>query len=689
MTLFADHVQETQPVDADLEKQSFLSVDKCQQYGTISTPTSTYYVEAPKKLLRHLLWVYNSFFVAFFVADIAYFVTVDARFPAGLEALYPSEWERQQSVLYTKQNLTCRLWRTLSLFVVVTTIVYWEMFTKVDAAMRSFTIWFSAEVAAWRTKLERVELWKDFCSFCATNLQWVSKVAECFGQCLCCCRSSCCSPCQQCLRDHNWYEIVRGAIYLSLFESFFFLLGTPFMYWRLTIDLEFGFANALTVSTASFLQQLPQELLSMFLGGIVVRCAFLAMLKFRYGWLCMWVGMVTILGLVQCNLQRVAPYIMDMRNPFPPDIFAVGRDFPLVTSAESLGPWASLNRIYFLEPFASATRFATRDHSSGQFVLMLHPKKSWAIAGLDPHSGRARVYASAPAVPVQNLDAATWDQGGHIGVRSGKMLRDKLFAFAKTHNINIVQIYMIDGSHKDARANAFVGGMNGSIIGLYDTLFLGQHETGAIEDMTPSLMQLLVSGESAIQSFSEAMEGLNLETEEHAIILNKAATRAMSDDEIVAILAHELGHPALRHLEQTMLLQTLTSFFTFALVGWAAQSSLLAASLSLSAPVLHVGVAVYDYILGPSIDHVFNLFLFGVSRHNEYEADAFVAKMSLQYGKALQSSLAKLAVNSNQDPDIPLWYEALHSDHPAVARRWAHIESVLASEGSQRSNMVP
>merc|ERR1712087_519723 len=110
---------------------------------------------------------------------------------------------------------------------------------------------------------------------------------------------------------------------------------------------------------------------------------------------------------------------------------------------------------------------------------------------------------------------------------------------------------------------------------------------------------------------------------------------------------------------------------TFATLGWAAHSPLLAVTFSLSAPFLHVGACVHDHVIGPSLETVMKFVSDWLSRHNEYEADTYAATMSKTQGSALQSSLAKLTVNSNQDPDVPLWYEALHFDHPTFANRWA------------------
>merc|ERR1719359_2735728 len=222
-----------------------------------------------------------------------------------------------------------------------------------------------------------------------------------------------------------------------------------------------------------------------------------------------------------------------------------------------------------------------------------------------------------------------------------------------------------------------MGAGNQSIIGLYDTLFLGKRGKDQDEDDEESEMDQLAEGKSLIQHASEVVQGVDVEKQEQdgRAPRNSASTEAMNDDEIVAILAHELAHSALKHMEMGMAAQVATSFVTFATLGWMTQSPLAAAALSLSAPVLHVGACAYDNLVGPPLEGFMKLWTDGLTRHNEYEADAYAAMISEKYATGLQTALAKLSVNSNQDPDPPFFFEALHSDHPTFARRWAHIEA--------------
>merc|ERR1719420_2727667 len=109
------------------------------------------------------------------------------------------------------------------------------------------------------------------------------------------------------------------------------------------------------------------------------------------------------------------------------------------------------------------------------------------------------------------------------------------------------------------------------------------------------------------------------------------------------------------------------------------QSPLAAASFAVALPAFHVLVCLFDHIVAPPLDGFLKLFSDALTRKGEYEADAYVAKISEEYATALQTSLAKLSISANQDPDIPGFYEALHADHPPFANRWANIDKVKRS----------
>jgi len=701
---------------ADLERQGITR--STEQYGAIDPKKELNDAEkklplflgrwavSPDQMFKFGFSIYVIWFIIHRVCDLFYIATVDARFPEGLGHLYPSEAQRLESVSYTRLVLLCGLMHRCLVFGAVVALVYFQLFARFDAGLRAF---FAGIPVWWESSRLRACLNRSSDCCCAPIWKCLACICSPIGRCLWFIFQRPCTWCGK-FKDHVFYgrlatdisnrygfplsmrELALGSVYLTLIGACFFAMSAPFIYWMQCIDLQFGFANSLSVSMANFRGNFIASLISMLIFGPPKKFVFLVVLQYRLGWVFMWAGLLVSIIYAQYNVGMIAG-MMGMNMKFPATNFAVGRGFPLVETPVKYAPWISLNRLYFPDKFAQSLSpgevktFYTQDRSKGQLALQSHDDGHWTISGTSWFDPKASVYAeskgAAQAQLIDGLREQSWSLGGEhtrMGVRSGKELRDKLFGFASNRAIGIGQIYMVDGSHKDARANAFVTGAgNHSIIGLYDTLFLGKRgkDQEEDEDAEEDNVDELVESGGVLQHVSEVVQGVDVEKQEQdgRAPRNSASTEAMNDDEIVAILAHELAHSALKHMEMGMTAQVATSFVTFATLGWMTQSPLAAAALSLSAPVLHVGACAYDHLVGPPLEGFMKLFTDGLTRHNEYEADAYAATISEKYATGLETALAKLSVNSNQDPDPPWFFEALHADHPTFANRWAHIEA--------------
>jgi Zn-dependent protease with chaperone function len=642
---------------------------------------------APERLYNIGVTCYVVWFIVHRVADMFYIASVDARFPDGLNHLYPSEAQRLESVSYTKQVLFCGMVHRILVFILVFSMIYLKLFARFDTALRSCFTWLSeTRPCTWIGQL----LYRMWYGRLATDI--CNRLPSCIGRC----------------KDHCLYgrlatdvsnrfgfpysirELLLGALYLSLIGAIFFALSAPFMYWMQAIDLQYGFANSLSVSLVGFRRNFCAALVSMIIMGVPKKFCFLVVLQYRLGWVFMWAGILISTIYAQHNVSMIAP-MLGLDTKFPTSEFVVGRGFPLVQTPNQWAPWISLNRLYWPDKFAESAglktnKFYTNDRSKGELALTHQDSGKWTVSGTYWFDHAAKVYAESVGGPspkdlLSSLAGQSWTVNGqeaHMGVRSGQELRDKLFGFAKERQIGVGQVYMVDGSHKDARANAFVTGAgNHSIIGLYDTLFLGGRGSDASEEDEAEDAED-VNSPSVIEHTSEILQGVDREKElqDDKAPRSSAPSSAMNDDEIVAILAHELAHSALKHMEMGMGAQVVTSFVTFATLGWMAHSPLAAAALSLSAPLIHVGSCAYDHVVGPPLEGFMKVGTDALTRHNEFEADAYAALISEKYGTGLQTALAKLTVNSNQDPDPGTLFEALHADHPTFAKRWAHIEEV-------------
>nr|WP_321410287.1 M48 family metallopeptidase [uncultured Carboxylicivirga sp.] len=193
-------------------------------------------------------------------------------------------------------------------------------------------------------------------------------------------------------------------------------------------------------------------------------------------------------------------------------------------------------------------------------------------------------------------------------------LRDALEAFSKKAGFKLDNIFVMDGSKRSTKANAFFSGLGAKKrIVLYDTL---------INDL--------------------------------------------KTDEIVAVLAHEVGHYKLKHTlwgTLTGVLQTGVILFVFGLV---VGSPLLSQALGVEEPNFHIGMLAFGLLYSP-VSFVTGIIMSVVSRKNEYAADAYAA--GFQLGDHLISGLKTISVNalSNLTPH-PL-YVFFHYSHPPLLER--------------------
>jgi STE24 endopeptidase len=193
-------------------------------------------------------------------------------------------------------------------------------------------------------------------------------------------------------------------------------------------------------------------------------------------------------------------------------------------------------------------------------------------------------------------------------------LRTSIEDFAEKAGFNLSTIYVMDGSKRSTKANAYFTGFGKKKrIVLFDTL----------------------------------MKDLNTE-------------------EIVAVLAHETGHYKKKHVVQGLALSILTTGITFYVLSLFLGNLSLAEALGGKEDSFHLGVIGFSLLFSP-LSEVLGLVLNRLSRKNEYEADAYAVQFGL--GEALISALKKISVQSlsNLNPH-PLVVSCYYS-HPTLLQR--------------------
>ena len=199
-------------------------------------------------------------------------------------------------------------------------------------------------------------------------------------------------------------------------------------------------------------------------------------------------------------------------------------------------------------------------------------------------------------------------------------LKNDIQDFAKKAGFKLDNIFVIDGSKRSTKANAYFSGFGGKKrIVLYDTL---------ISD------------------------------------LNR--------EEIVAVLAHEIGHYKKKHIMINMALSLVVTGITLYVFSLLINNALLSEALSVEIPSFHIGLITFGILYSP-ISELTGIIMNYISRKFEYEADDF-AKSNFN-GEALISSLKKLSKNSLSNLTPHKANVFLHYSHPTLLQRVRNLRS--------------
>ena len=151
------------------------------------------------------------------------------------------------------------------------------------------------------------------------------------------------------------------------------------------------------------------------------------------------------------------------------------------------------------------------------------------------------------------------------------------------------------------------------------------------------------------------------------IVLFDTLMTQLGQDEVEAVLAHEIGHYKRGHIPQRLLTMALMELAAFAAIAWLANATWFNAAFGLPAGALAPTFLLFA-LLGGVLTFWFSPIGNWVSRKHEYEADAF-AKEAMGGPAPLVSALRKMSQKnlSNLTPH-PL-YSTFHYSHPTLVER--------------------
>lgn len=204
-------------------------------------------------------------------------------------------------------------------------------------------------------------------------------------------------------------------------------------------------------------------------------------------------------------------------------------------------------------------------------------------------------------------------------------LKNMINEFAQKQNFKLQGIFVMDGSRRSTKANAYFTGFGKfRRIVLFDTL---------IEKQTP--------------------------------------------DELVAILAHEIGHYKLKHIPRQMVLAILSTGFTLFLLSLFINNPAIFSAFQVKEPSVYASLVFFGFLYSP-ISTIIGLYGLHLSRKYEFEADDYATKT---YGKpeSLISALKKLSVDSLSNLTPHPVKVFLEYTHPPILQRIFSLRARLRS----------
>ena len=193
-------------------------------------------------------------------------------------------------------------------------------------------------------------------------------------------------------------------------------------------------------------------------------------------------------------------------------------------------------------------------------------------------------------------------------------LKNEIVKYVNSVGFKANNIYVLNGSKRSTKANAYFSGFgNQKRITLYDTL---------INDL--------------------------------------------ENNEIVAVLAHEVGHYKRKHILYNLTSSIILTGFAFFVLSLFIKTPLLSLALGVSHPSFHIGLIAFGILYSP-VSQILGVFMNYMSRNFEYQADNY-AKNTFS-ASPLISSLKKLSKNSLSNLTPHYLYVFFHFSHPTLLDR--------------------
>ncbi len=156
------------------------------------------------------------------------------------------------------------------------------------------------------------------------------------------------------------------------------------------------------------------------------------------------------------------------------------------------------------------------------------------------------------------------------------------------------------------------------------------------------------------------------------IVFFDTLLKMLSDDELEAVLAHELGHFKKKHIIKGILISFATTLVGLALLAWLMKAEWFYTALGVTQTSTYMALLLFTLIM-PVFTFVFQPLFSIFSRKNEFEADAFAAEQT--DAKYLINALVGLYRENASTLTPDPMYSAFYDSHPPAPVRIAHLNA--------------
>ena len=158
---------------------------------------------------------------------------------------------------------------------------------------------------------------------------------------------------------------------------------------------------------------------------------------------------------------------------------------------------------------------------------------------------------------------------------------------------------------------------------------------------------------------------------EKRVTLFDTLIKDLEEEEIVAVLAHEVGHYKRKHILFNLIISILIMGFTFWLLSLFIGNPILSEALNVALPSFHIGLIAFGILYSP-ISELTGLIMNFISRIFEYQADNY-AKETFD-AAPLISGLKKLNKNSLSNLTPHPAYVFVYYSHPTLLQRYHNMK---------------